>query len=207
MLRFQKHRPVQARRVGGARGAWGALGRRERRRFGSAQLGPGRGQLGVAQTGLQAFTGAFGSREQAATSAWLNAREVHYQSTRELRPREGLSVVLTWSKGRIAEPDAGQRLRWFLSDNGAALVLLLGLGLCLAWYLLAWRRVGRDPEKGVIIPRFKSPDGLSPAASRYVLDMSFNRHVFTAAIISPGRSLACQFSDGRLEHGHKKPAH
>jgi uncharacterized membrane protein YgcG len=44
--------------------------------------------------------------------------------------------------------------------------------------------VGRDPVKGVIIPLFEPPGNLSPAACRYVSDMSFDRKAFTAAIIS-----------------------
>jgi uncharacterized membrane protein YgcG len=61
---------------------------------------------------------------------------------------------------------------------------LLGLLAPLGWYLWAWNKAGRDPDKGVIIPRFEPPAGLSAAASRYVRDMSFDRNAFTAAIIS-----------------------
>ena len=52
------------------------------------------------------------------------------------------------------------------------------------WYLRAWLQVGRDPEKGVIIPLFEPPEKLSPAACRYVSNMSFDRKSFTAAIVS-----------------------
>ena len=95
-----------------------------------------------------------------------------------------MSVIAAWPKGRIAEPGFGQKTAWFASDNGAVIVLFLGLILPLAWYYWSWNKVGRDPEKGVIIPRFKPPKGLSPAACSYVKDMSFNRNAFTAAIIS-----------------------
>jgi uncharacterized membrane protein YgcG len=77
-----------------------------------------------------------------------------------------------------------QKTRWFLGDNAAALVLLLGLLAPLLWYVWAWDKIGRDPGKGVIIPRFEPPEGLSPAACRYVKDMSFDRTAFTAAVIS-----------------------
>ena len=73
------------------------------------------------------------------------------------------------------EVSAGEVLA-LLGDNGAALILLLGLLAPLAWYYWAWNRVGRDPLKGVIIPRFKPPQGLAPAACRYVKDMTFNRY-------------------------------
>ena len=94
------------------------------------------------------------------------------------------TIAIAWPKGLVAEPAPSQKARRFLDDNGAVLVLLAGLLAPLAWYLWAWDKVGRDPEKGVIIPRFEPPPGLSPAACSYVRDMSFGRNAFTAAIIS-----------------------
>ncbi len=109
---------------------------------------------------------------------------VRIETTAPLQPRQGLTIAVGWPKGLVAEPGAAQKAGWFLADNAAAIVLLAGWLAALAWYLWAWNRVGRDPERGVIIPRFEPPPGLSPAACRYVRDMSFGRNAFTAAIIS-----------------------
>ena len=133
---------------------------------------------------LDAYTGPFGSTEQSAEKAVLDGQTVEFSSSRALGPYEGLSVVVAWPKGLMTEPDLQQKIRWFAEDNGSAIVLLLGLLLQLIWYLRSWHKVGRDPEKGVIIPLFSPPQGLSPAAVRYVRDMSFGRHSFTAAVIS-----------------------
>ncbi len=133
---------------------------------------------------LEAFVGRFGSTEQSARKAVVDGQTVVFSSSRVLRPEEGLSVVVAWPKGLISAPDLRQKLLWFARDNGAAIVLLLGLLAQLGWYLHSWNKVGRDPEEGVIIPLFAPPQGLSPAAVRYVKDMSFGRHSFTAAVIS-----------------------
>jgi uncharacterized membrane protein YgcG len=133
---------------------------------------------------LEAYTGRFGSTDSDARSAVIDGHTVWFEATRPLGPREGLSVIAAWPKDLLAEPSLGQKALWFGRDNGAAIVLLLGILLPFAWYYWAWNKVGRDPEKGVIIPRFQPPTGLSPAACRYVLDMSFNRNSFTAAMIS-----------------------
>jgi uncharacterized membrane protein YgcG len=136
------------------------------------------------QVELNAYTGAYGLTETNAVAEMPAANRVRFESTRELKPGEGLTIAVAWPKGLIREPGTGQKIRWFLDDNAAAIVLLIGLLAPLGWYLWAWNEVGRDPGKGVIIPRFEPPEGLSPAASRFVRDMSFDRNAFTAAIIS-----------------------
>jgi len=141
-------------------------------------------QVPVEQLGLSIYMGRYGSKEASATTEVINARKVRFETRRPLQPHEGLTVAVAWPKALIAEPGLEQKIRWFLGDNAAAIVLLLGLLAPLGWYLWAWNKVGRDPDKGVIIPRFQPPEGLSPAASRYVMDMSFDRNAFTAAVIS-----------------------
>jgi len=133
---------------------------------------------------LSAYAGVFGSTETSVRSHIVDGHTADFETTRPLMPGEGFSVIAAWPKGLIEEPTAWRKMRWFARDNGAAIVLLAGLWLTLIWYYAAWNKVGRDPRKGIIIPRFEPPAGLSPAACRYVLDMSFDRHAFTAAIIS-----------------------
>jgi uncharacterized membrane protein YgcG len=128
--------------------------------------------------------GRFGSTEQSADKPVADGQTVVFSSGRVLQPQEGLSVVVAWPKGLITEPDRQQKILWFARDNGAAIVLLLGLLAQFGWYFRSWNKVGRDPDKGVIIPLFTPPQGLSPAAVRFVKDMSFGRHSFTAAVIS-----------------------
>jgi len=48
---------------------------------------------------------------------------------------------------------------------------------------MAWIKVGKDPRKGPIIPRFHPPDGFSPAAVRHVRKMGFDKKSFAAALV------------------------
>ena len=116
----------------------------------------------------------------------ISGQKIEFQTTRALKPREGLTVVVGWPKGMVHEPTAGERLGYFLDDNAAALVLIVGLLLSLGWYLWAWNHWGRDPRKGIIIPLFKPPRGLTPAGCSYVRKMAFTRQAFAAAIINLG---------------------
>jgi uncharacterized membrane protein YgcG len=136
------------------------------------------------QLSLDVYTGAYGLRQGNAVAGVLSDNTVRFESKGTLQPGEGLTIAVAWPKGLIEEPGPRQKMAWFLEDNAAAIVLLVGLLAALGWYLWAWNRVGRDPGTGVIIPRFQAPAGLSPAACRYVNDMSFDPKAFTAAIIS-----------------------
>ena len=58
------------------------------------------------------------------------------------RGRDGLAIVVRFPKGVVAEPDAGQRARWFFSDYFGALLVAALLGLS-AWTLVLMRRQSR----------------------------------------------------------------
>ena len=130
------------------------------------------------------YTGARGSSDKLAESRIVDARTISFQTTQGLQAYEGLTVAVGWPKGIVNEPDRSTKAGYFLADNGAALALIAGLLAPLVFYLWAWNSIGRDPRKGVIIPLFKPPMGLSPAACSYVRKMSFNQQAFSAAIIS-----------------------
>jgi len=132
------------------------------------------------------YTGQQGEIGSNGTSRVINEYSAEFQTTRSLRPYEGMTVVLGWPKGIVKEPTTAERARYFLQDNGSALVLIMGLLAPLTWYLWAWKHYGRDPEKGIIIPLFKAPPGLSPAGCSYIRKMSFGKQAFTAAIVSLG---------------------
>jgi uncharacterized membrane protein YgcG len=142
----------------------------------------------VSAEGLQAavYTGPQGSTGRAASWRKTGPATIEFQTTAPLGANEGLTIAVGWPPGLVARPGRVQETRNFFTDNGGTLVLLLGVLLVLAWYGWAWNKYGRDPRKGVIIPRFAAPKGLSPAACRYVLDMGLGRDAFTAAVVSLG---------------------
>jgi hypothetical protein len=103
---------------------------------------------------VAAWAGAQGARGQSVNWRIADDRRVAFETTAALAPREGLTVAVGWPTGIVTVPTTLQRVRWFLADNGAVIAMLAGFTLALAWYLWAWLRVGRDPARGTIIPRF-----------------------------------------------------
>jgi uncharacterized membrane protein YgcG len=131
---------------------------------------------------LSGYTGAQGSRAQELT--WENQGGVFVFSTeRQLPPHSGLSILVSWPKGFIEPPTQQQKLAWFFRDNREALLLSAGLLVLLLYYVLVWSAVGRDPQRGIIMPLYEPPANLSPAAMRYLVRMGFDNKAFSAAIL------------------------
>jgi uncharacterized membrane protein YgcG len=140
-----------------------------------------------AQIGQNAlYTGAQGEAGKDARVVEQSANRIVWRTTRRLPPNNGLTVAVAWQKGLIAPPSGAQQASYFLQDNLpilAALIAFVGVGL---FYFSTWSRVGRDPVPGTVIPLFGPPNEMSPAAVRYVDQMSFDNRAFTAAIVDLG---------------------
>jgi uncharacterized membrane protein YgcG len=129
------------------------------------------------------YTGPQGTTGRDYRYAKEGGRHV-FRTTRGLAPGEGLTIALAWPKGYVRAPSGGERLGYFFADNTSTLVALGGLGVIFGYFLLVWTMVGRDPDKGTIIPRYQPPSGLSPAATRYVMKMGYDDKAFSAALVS-----------------------
>jgi hypothetical protein len=133
---------------------------------------------------LEGYTGPQGSLGKEFEASIDPQGRPTFTTTQPLGPAEGLTIVVSWPKGFIAPPTREMKIRWFLEDNRSTLVGLAGLLLLLGYYFVAWVMVGRDPERGVIMPLYAPPAGFSPAAVRYVTEMGYDQRVFGAAIIN-----------------------
>ena len=139
----------------------------------------------VDQVTLAGFTGPQGSRETDLTSS----REVasfEFAASRRLGRHEGLSVLLMWPKGYVTPPTFSEKVHFFFLDNADTFVLAGGFVAIFLYYLIAWMAVGRDPARGVIMPRYEPPPNLSPAAMRYLVHMGYDNKTFAAAILDMG---------------------
>jgi uncharacterized membrane protein YgcG len=133
-------------------------------------------------TGLTAYTGPQGATGTDYTMSRDESGNPVFTTTVPFARFEGLSVVVGWPKGFVVPPSSLQTLLWWLRDNrGLGIATLTTLGLLL-YYLLTWLRVGRDPRRGTIVPQFLPPEGLSPAAIRYLRLMGPDTKGLSAAI-------------------------
>ena len=132
------------------------------------------------------YTGPLGATGTNAQVVDERPGEISFRTTQALGPYEGLTVAVAFPKGVVGEPTASSRVVQWLSDYGPPVVGLLGLLGLGAYYFVAWRRAGRDPRRGTIVPLYSPPDDLTPAGMRYVTKMATDNRTFAAALVDMG---------------------
>lgn len=134
------------------------------------------------QVRAEVYTGAYGTRGKEASSQ-VGSSGVSFETTEQLSPGEGMTVIVSFPKGHVWEPSWWDRLEWFIEDNLGMVALLLMLFGSLGYLTLVWARIGKDPKPGVIYARYEPPAGYSPAAVRYIKRMSYDSLCFTVDIL------------------------
>ena len=70
-----------------------------------------------------------------------------------------------------------------LADWAPPLAGVAGLAGILGYLFYAWRKAGRDPPSGTVVPLFSPPDNLSPAAMRYIVERGLDNRAFAASLV------------------------
>jgi hypothetical protein len=86
----------------------------------------------------------------------------------------------------VTEPPPPSAFNRWLSEKGPWSGAILGLIGIAFFYYQAWRKAGRGPAAGTVVPLFQPPPDMSAAAMRYVKDMGYDNRCFAAAIVESG---------------------
>jgi uncharacterized membrane protein YgcG len=129
---------------------------------------------------LAGYTGEVGSTEQAVAVKRTSNTSATFRASRALDAGEGMTIAVAFQKGIIAYPSGFAALMQQLSDLRETIIPVLAALLAVAYNALAWFRVGRDPEKGTIIPLFHAPKGFSPPLTHYIHKWGFGDMGWTA---------------------------
>ena len=140
--------------------------------------------VAVNQMHAEAYTGPQGAKGMDYVADIPAPGVARYAIKRPLGSYEGFTIVLTFPKGVVVPPTQSERVKWFLNDNRGVLVALAGLILTLLYMLNAWRQVGRDPQKGIIIARYEPREGQTPAGLRYLQRMGYDMRCFTGDVLA-----------------------
>ncbi|MGV2098368.1 DUF2207 domain-containing protein [Rhizobium sp. 21-4511-3d] len=134
---------------------------------------------GVTATDTNFFTGPLGAKDRNARVSGSNTRPV-FSTTQPLNAQEGLTIAVKFPKGAIDPPSSSDQNMWWLKDNRDYFIGFGGLLLVFLYYTRSWLKVGRDPARGVVVPRWDAPDNISPALVNYIDNKGFSGQGWTA---------------------------
>ena len=138
----------------------------------------------VGKVSADSYTGPQGSESTMAKySIGPGSPRVLFRTTQVLGLYEGLTIDVSWPKGFVRPPSSADKLLYAFQDNIGSIMGVFGLAVLLAYYGITWAKVGNDPDRGTIVPQWEIPDGLSPAAIRFVRRMGFDSKAFAAAVL------------------------
>ncbi len=140
--------------------------------------------IAAADITVEGYTGKYGSTETSYVAEVDGPSTAKFAATKPLAPGEGLTIVVAFPKGFVAQPTVAQKIELRVQNRSGDLAVLGGTLLVLGLYVIVWLRVGIDPPKGHILPTEHPPEGLSPAALRYIQRMGPDPKTFSVALIA-----------------------
>jgi len=126
------------------------------------------------------YVGYYGSKTRG-NEATIDEQGRFVYTTGLLVPGEGLSIDMSIPRDQagIAAPTTWQRILWFLGANKYAALPLLTL----IFMFLLWLKVGKDPRKATIAPRFEPPKGMHPGEAGVLIDDRADLRDISAMVI------------------------
>ena len=130
------------------------------------------------------YTGKQGEEGKDYRITINNRNNIEINSTKEIHPGQGLSVVVDFPSGIVYRLSAKEELIYFFKDNLSVFIGIIGTIIIFIFYFVSWTKYGIDPPTGTIIPRFEPPSGIDPAGVSYILKMGYDNKMLTASIIN-----------------------
>ncbi len=130
-----------------------------------------------------AYTGKRGSKDNDVSVLSFESAK-YFTTTRRLEAGEGLTVAVSFPKNVVAPEKSA-----FFSDNAGIIAIVLSIIAVTIYYVIAWYKVGIDPEKRTVIPLFQPPKGFSAGLCGYLSKQGFgfgghDTESFSATVIS-----------------------
>jgi len=152
--------------------------------------------------------------------------KVHFKTDGRLVVREGFTVAVSFPRDIIKRPlpptvsdspsptrsdsytsalysyssYSPSRFERFWDDSKLPVSTLLCLSIFGIFFYLTWRKVGKNPEKPVVIPTFNPPHDRTPAATRYLYKRKYDIKVFASALVGMAVKKAIRISKKKKQY-------
>lgn len=136
---------------------------------------------GAASTGWDAwcYAGWSDSNDNSRCTAKVDDTGGWQFASGRLDPGEGLTMVASFPKGIIAAPTAADVAKRKLGIFWPLGIPLVMLGLMLS----RWRKIGREPPRGSVVPYWKPPTDLRPGPAGTLWDQTTNMNDIVATLL------------------------
>lgn len=128
---------------------------------------------------LEAYTGTERAHGQDY-HAFVRQGSAAFRATRALGPREGMTILVAFPKGVVAEPSLPERGASYLSAHPGVPVGAGFLALMLVMLLACWRRFGRRQAH---CARSTPPDGVGAGGVRFIDCRGYDERCLSAALL------------------------
>lgn len=148
----------------------------------SVRLPSGRAAAFADSTPWQAHCYAGGptsTSDAGCTARVVSPGLYRFETTTPLEPGQGLTLAAGFPKGLIEPPPAIDRAREGLLRWGPLGIPLLAFGLLFAW----WRRHGREPAIGSVVPTWRPSEELRPGTAGALVDQRTDMDDVIATIL------------------------
>jgi len=136
------------------------------------------------------YTGNSGSTVKDCLSKETE-NKVYFETCRPLEAYQGLTVAVSFPRDIIKRPAL---LELFWRDSKSLLSAFFCLMVVGFFFYFNWRKFEKDPEKPAVVPTFKPPHGISPAAARYLFRRMSGNKGLTAALVEMAVKKAIRIS-------------
>ncbi|MDR1200541.1 MAG: DUF2207 domain-containing protein [Tannerellaceae bacterium] len=129
------------------------------------------------------YTGKTGSSQNNCISEGAE-NSITFRTKEKLAPYEGLTVAVSFPRDIIKRPPPPTHFQRFWETYKKIICSTVLFVLMGCFYFFTWRKVGKDPEKPVVIPTFKPPHEWSPGVVRYLFNRKYDNKIFTSVLVS-----------------------
>jgi len=133
---------------------------------------------------VEGYTGKLDQKGQDYNAWVAQDNKAYFETTRPVSAKENLTIVVTWPKGFVKEPSRFENFSNFLKDNGGFLLAILLFLLFLIYNIYLWVKLRATQKLGTIIPLFYPPEGVGPAAVRYISKFGYDERVLAAEVVN-----------------------
>jgi hypothetical protein len=128
------------------------------------------------------YTGPQGSTDKNAKVTSQGPGQVSFETTQFLGEYEGLTVAAAWPKGVVSPPSFIRILFYWVGDNLATVISLLGFILLAAYYIYIYATTRRRSDQH-IVPLYEPPAGLSAPSVRYIARQESDHRTFVVGML------------------------